>query len=97
MDPAAEDHDGVDLAHPVRLWQPPGNKVQDDGQRETDGEGGHHGRVLRTRAEDLAGAEAAEEDCGCEVRVDSGAGEPVWLVAVGWRSVSCALKVCIPG
>lgn len=79
----------MDLADPVRLGQPPRQEVNHDGQRKTHGERGHHCSVLRASAEDLAGAETAEEDGSCEVRINAGAGEPIWLVAVGGMSAFC--------
>lgn len=90
MDAAAQDHDGVNLADPVRLGQPLGHEVEDNGQREADGEGGQHGSVLCSSAEDLAGAEAAKEDGRREVCIDAGAGEFVCLVAVDISLASCA-------
>lgn len=81
-DAAAEDHDGVDLGDPVRAREAPLEDVEEDRDREADGEGGEQDGVDAAGPEDLASAQAAEEDRGGEVGVDAGAGEAVFLVAV---------------
>lgn len=78
--PAREDDDGVQLGEPVRLGQPAGRVVVDDGEGQADGEGGEDGGVLGALAEDFARGEGAEEDGGGEVAFDAGAGEAVFLV-----------------
>lgn len=81
-DAAAEDHDGVDLGDPVRAREAPLEDVKEDRDGEADGERGEKSGVDAAGPEHLAGAQAAEEDCGGEVGVDAGAGEAVFLVAV---------------
>lgn len=81
-DATAEDHNRVDLGDPVRAREAPLEDVEEDRDREADGEGGEEGGVDAAGTEDLAGAQAAEEDCGGEVGVNAWAGEAVFLIAV---------------
>lgn len=74
---AIEHRDGVDLAQPPNLFEPPLDQPKDDRQDCPQGKADEQRRVLSARAKHLDRANGAPQDGGREEGVDAGAGEVV--------------------